>query len=269
MENKFIKADTHRGTYDENWDRFFVSVRERDLFAILADGVGGHSRGDVAAEMVIEKLKRLFFTAEDFPGKIPESVEDVSAKMRTVNRDMATTIVVAYLKKGEKKHKLFYTWAGDSRLFLISRNRKELQKGAEIKEEAGENMYILTEDDTIPWRYFSEKKINVDEITRYPGRSRLFFSIPRDGDKMRKRIESIDVEDGDILFLCSDGFWELFEKQSDLLDLVKIMALGRKGLFKNAVEEGMKYRERVDNSTFIMIKIEDGLFKTPYEKSFD
>ncbi|MEN8153441.1 MAG: protein phosphatase 2C domain-containing protein [Acidobacteriota bacterium] len=269
MESKFIKSDSHRGTSEKNQDRFFVSVRKNDLFAIVADGVGGHSHGEVAAEMIIENLKRFYYTADDFPGKMADSIEDASENMRSVNRDMATTIVLVYLKRGAKKHKLFYTWAGDSRLFLVSGNRRKIEKGAVLRERAENNMYILTEDDTVPWKYFFDKKISVDEITQYPGRSRLYFSIPRDGDRMGDRIMSVDVEDGDTIFLCTDGLWELFEKQSDLLDQVIKMSSGETGIFKSIINEGIRSRPRVDNSAFVMIKIDKELFEIQYEKSFD
>lgn len=260
LKSKFIKSVTHIGTGFRNWDRAGVSVDEKSLLAVLADGVGGHIKGGVAAEMVVEKFISLHKNHNIDPGELPDIFKELTGEMRKINLEMATTIILVFLIKKGKKLEMYYTWAGDSRLFLLTRDNRRLKKGARVCRREGGNLYILSEDDTIPWRYFMNGEIGLDQVTTSAGKNRLFFSLPRDGERMKSRIIRSKVNYGDKLLLCSDGFWERFESQSGIHKWMDIKSGNFTGRFNRFMEKESQKGSKVDNSTCIRIEIEEDIF---------
>ncbi|MEN8223173.1 MAG: protein phosphatase 2C domain-containing protein [Acidobacteriota bacterium] len=260
MKNKFIKSVSHIGTGFRNWDRTGVSVDNRSLLAVLADGVGGHINGGVAAEMAVEKFKSLHVNKIFDPGLINKYFKELSLEMRNVNLEMATTIILVYIIQKGKKLEMIYTWAGDSRLFLLTQNNRRLRKGAAAGRGDNGNLYILSEDDTIPWRYFMNGEIELDQVTTSSGKNRLFFSLPRDGDRMKGRIIKMKVSYGDKILLCSDGFWERFKNQSEIGKWMGIRPVNFGNRFDKFMDNESREGTKVDNSTCIKIDLDEDLF---------
>ncbi len=260
LKNKFVKSVTHLGTGFRNWDRAGVSVNDRSLLAVLADGVGGHIKGGVAADMAVEKFISLHKENNVNTEGFPAVFKDMANEMRNINLEMATTIVLVFIVKSGTKIELFYTWAGDSRLFLFTKDNRRLKKGALVCREDGGNLYILSEDDTIPWRYFMNGEIELDQVTTSPGKNRLFFSLPRDGERMGSRIIRSKLSFGDKILLCSDGFWERFEKQSGITKWMHIKSGSFKRRFNKFMNTESQKGTKVDNSTCIRIEVEEDMF---------
>jgi protein phosphatase len=102
------------------------SIRERGLLMLVADGLGGHSSGNVASRMVSEELPRIYIHSER-PDIITSRAEAVS----TVNdliyqksqasptlRGMASTLAACVII-GDY---LVALNVGDSRIYLLNGN---------------------------------------------------------------------------------------------------------------------------------------------------
>ncbi len=260
LENKFIKPVTHMGTGFRNWDRTGVSIDDRSVLAILADGVGGHINGGVAADMVVDKFILLHKENNLEAGKLSFVFKKLAGDMREINLEMATTIVLVLIMKKGKGLEMIYTWAGDSRLFLLTQYNRRFKRGARVCGEGGRNFYILSEDDTIPWRYFMNGEMELDQVTTSTGKNRLFFSLPRDGERMKSRIVKTGISYGDKILLCSDGFWERFEYQSDIKKWMDLSPRSFGNKFEKFMDKESISGSKVDNSTCIKIDIDECLF---------
>ncbi|MFT4928265.1 MAG: serine/threonine protein phosphatase PrpC, partial [Phenylobacterium sp.] len=93
----------------------------------VADGMGGHEKGDVASQEISMALKKLEQTA-DFPlfvDAIEDCLSDVNEKLQDLAGDGDSLIgsTVAGLALFQQ-HALYY-WAGDSRIYRLRNQRLE------------------------------------------------------------------------------------------------------------------------------------------------
>ncbi|MCK5003535.1 MAG: protein phosphatase 2C domain-containing protein [Candidatus Aminicenantes bacterium] len=249
------------GSGFRNWDRLSVNVDEKSVLVVLADGVGGNIKGGTAAEMTVEKFKLLHREKTLTPDRIAAHFRDLSVEMRKVNLEMATTVILALIRKKGRGLEVYYTWAGDSRFFLLTTDNRRLKKGAFAARRGGKNLYILSEDDTIPWKFFQLGEIDINQVTKSNGRNRLFFSLPRDGEKMGKRIIKARVRYGDTLLFCTDGFWERFPDQSEIIKWMGSDIRGFKKKFLKFMDAEVESGTKVDNSTYIRVDLNEDIFK--------
>jgi serine/threonine protein phosphatase PrpC len=118
-----VGSRSEQGVRSNNEDNFVVDLRQR-LF-VVADGMGGQDRGEVASSMAVDIIPRSvhLFMAKDLPVE-----EALTRAMQATNeaivsegrsqpegRRMGTTAVVALQHGGQ----IFITHLGDSRAYLI------------------------------------------------------------------------------------------------------------------------------------------------------
>ena len=122
---RFERARTSRvGNRDSNQDRALVITDDDAVLLAVADGMGGHDRGDLAAQAFVDTLRRQFLARDP--------MEDPSAFLHSALKRAHRTIVavgrahrppirplttgVACLVQGDMAH-----WAhvGDSRFYLL------------------------------------------------------------------------------------------------------------------------------------------------------
>ncbi len=213
--------------------------------------------------MAVEKFELLHKDNNLKPDRIADLFRELSVEMRKVNVEMATTIVLALIKKKGKGLEVHYTWAGDSRFFLLTKNNRRLKTGNLAARKGGKNLYLLSEDDTIPGKFFRLGEFDIDQVTSSAGRNRLFFSLPRDGEKMAGRIVKVRIGYGDTLLFCTDGFWERFSEQSDIIKWMETDIRGFKKKFLRFMDTEVGAGSKVDNSTYIRVDMDENIFRNP------
>jgi protein phosphatase len=162
----------------------------RGLWAV-ADGMGGHTLGDLASRMVIESLNQL----PPAPS-LEKLIADARDRLQTVNRQLreeallrnahiiGSTVVVLLAQDGC----CGYVWAGDSRIYLfrdghlerLSRDHSQIE---ELKTHAG---------------------LSDEEALHHPARNLITRAVGV-ADTLDLDEEIMDVRDGDMFLLCSDG----------------------------------------------------------------
>lgn len=172
-----------------NEDRAVVA----DGFLAVADGMGGHVGGEVAARLAVESIERAYEerpTADGLVGAVKRANSDVfrhGEKDRAL-RGMGTTLTAAALIDGPKGPAVAVINVGDSRAYMFSDGKlrrltedhslvEEMVRRGELSEEAAlvhPHRHILTRVIGV------ESDVDVDEWT-------------------------IGVHDGDRVLLCSDG----------------------------------------------------------------
>ena len=158
------------------------------LFAV-ADGVGGHEKGEVASRTAIEAVVDGFREAnrgEPLSGLLEKLVRRANTRVLDagMNSGMATTLVVCALRYD----RAVIAHVGDSRCYLIR----------------GKTATPLTRDHTIANEHARLGLLSSDEIAGAETRHILSRSL---GTALSVNVEMSDhqVLPGDVLLLCSDG----------------------------------------------------------------
>src|SRR5215470_6442509 len=181
-------------TREENQDRMSGARVPLGHLYIVADGMGGHKGGALAAQMAVEELQR--YIGQAAAGESADAVIEGAFKAAndavykrsnsgdTAVAGMGTTAVLALILGRVAK----LAHVGDSRAYLF-RNHRLAQ---------------LTTDHTIVQRMIEAGMLRPDEAADHPQSSvleRAIGSAPTVGVDIRDH----QLEEGDALLLCSDG----------------------------------------------------------------
>ncbi len=193
-----VYFDTNKGMIRENnEDNLIIEEKGRYNLYAVADGMGGHRAGEIASSIAINVIKEYFaccYANEDFmvPKFINESIEAANLRVReeAYNNEeyfgMGTTITMVVVDLIENT--AYVGNVGDSRTYIL--------RNDEIKQ--------ITEDHTYVHELVKEKRITVDEAKKHPKRNVITRAIGSE-EYIMTDIFEIELEDGDILLLCSDG----------------------------------------------------------------
>ena len=194
---------------DVNQDYVYVSdipVGGLPNVLVVADGMGGHKAGEFASKFVVEVLKQaLADSTSDGPEEmIREAIMVANHKLiETAQQDtrlegMGTTLVVATVIE----HTLYFANIGDSRLYILNEDIKQLSKDHSYVQEMVRLGGIHPEDA----KYHPNKNI----ITRAIGAKE---NVQIDFFEYR-------LKKGDIVLMCTDGLSNMVEDE-EILCIVK------------------------------------------------
>jgi len=247
----------------KNEDRFAITAFRSDgipsmpgILAVLCDGVGGESAGEVAAELAVNSITNhsLLSASSDPALVLPEAIKDANDTIhlqvlkKPETSGMASTAACAWISG----RKLSIATLGDSRIYLIrGETITQLSTDHTWVQDALEKGHITEEE--------SENHPNAHVIRRFLGSERppevdMRINLPGGGSAV-----SLDLLPWDIVFLCSDGCSDLVSPQEifDLLDDQKLKS-GLEAIKKLAFERGGR-----DNITMIAIQIPDKIPGAP------
>ncbi len=234
-----IGAYTDAGKVREiNQDRALATSR---LFAV-ADGMGGHVGGEVAAELALEELLKSFKT--DPTGKgLAAAIRGANLAVWTKGMDdpslrgMGTTLTAGTLTESSDQLTLYLSHVGDSRAYIL--------REGELSQ--------LTEDHTVVEELVRQGKLTETQAQVDKRRHTLTRAL---GVEPNILVDSfkVNLESGDIILLCSDGLSnELSENEIvTLLASDHIAQQKAEDLVRLAKAHGGK-----DNITTVIIKIKD------------
>ena len=215
------------------------------ILAVVADGMGGMARGEVASKLAVETVLNANFpreltTAEQRSQWLISLVEQANQRVSQEVKNGGTTLSIILAVERE----LNMAHVGDSRIFL-------LRQGI---------LCQLSEDHSMVAMLLASGEINYEESLDHPDRSVLIKSIgskPRLSHGYVQDLSyfgmdlSLTLEDGDILILCSDGVWDLIS----LADLGEIFT--EQTNLQTAVEQTIQQvleRGANDNATIVALK---------------
>lgn len=180
---------------NENQDNMSGSTIPSGHLYIVADGMGGHKGGAVAAEMTVNGLQQYIKNAPtDLPADVMirsafnEVNQSVYLKARSKSEDlkgMGSTAVLLLVTGRTAR----VAHVGDSRAYLYRRGR----------------LIPLTTDHTVVQRMVETGMIHADEAFKHPNANILDRAI---GNRPSVEVEITDeltLENGDAVLLCSDG----------------------------------------------------------------
>jgi len=173
-----------------------ASARSHGWFFVLADGVGGTEKGEVAARTAVEHLTagfRAASAAEGLSALLMRLSQEANVRIYETGRSqspggtsMATTLVACALRYD----RLVVAHAGDSRCYLI--------RGGQAR--------LLTRDHTVAQEQARIGILSAKEASESSARHVLSRSL---GTDLFVNVETSDIQvyPGDVLLLCCDGLY--------------------------------------------------------------
>ena len=194
--NITIATTSHQGTRATNQDQTGEIIGRRSACFVVCDGIAGLPGGEVAAKIARDTILENFDGEQHLDAQsIRQYVTGANAAIRARQRQeaalakMGTTLVSLFI---DRDYSLAY-WAhaGDSRLYLFRRGY----------------LFDVTTDHSLVQQMkdagFSTQGINSNL---------LYFALGLDEARDASYSDVLQLEDGDVFLLCTDGFWHSFSE---------------------------------------------------------
>lgn len=190
---------SNEGNREYNEDYVVYCICKEKACFVLADGLGGHGKGEIASKYVCESV------IEDFEKNgdvfiLEKAIQNAQKRLLQLQKEMnynvgmKTTIVILYINGDNAQ------WAhiGDSRLYLWNRWR--------IVER--------TFDHSVPQMLVLARELKEKEIRFHEDRNRLLRAMGNENDNLKADISKVTkCKKGQSFLLCSDGFWEYIDEK--------------------------------------------------------
>jgi len=171
---------------------------------VVADGMGGHRDGALAARTVIETARRHFSAGQPAdPRAFLETVcldahREISGLGADEARSPGSTCVVLYLNGPEA----YWAHVGDSRLYHFRNG----------------NLINQTQDHSVARLMVSQGRLKESDAAVRALQNQLYMRLGGN-ERPDPDFGASEVEADDIFMLCSDGFWSSVEAQEVLANL--------------------------------------------------
>lgn len=187
-------AQTHVGLVRDNNEDCFLASAEQALW-LIADGMGGHDRGEVASELAKETIASL--TQQGIP--LSKAIASADEKIKQLAKDtqpahlnniMGTTVVALQIKGPMQE----ISWVGDSRAY---RYRDEA-----LEQISTDHSYVQS--------LYEAGEISREEMEVHPQKNVITRALGG-CDSEPVQVDSIFHlwHPNDKLLLCSDGLSDL------------------------------------------------------------
>jgi protein phosphatase len=169
----------------------YLSLDDPGLW-VVADGMGGHARGDVASRLIVDAFRGLATpdSLEHFASDVTSRLASANQRMREQARRRGTgqlmgSTVVAFLVY---KREWMCLWAGDSRAYLLRDGR----------------LTQITRDHSVAEELVQRGKLRRDQAATHPSSNRITRAVGTQDQLVVDQYRS-HLRDGDAFLLCSDG----------------------------------------------------------------
>ena len=232
---------SRRGGREKNEDRMgYCYTRESGLF-VLADGMGGHPDGEVAAQIALQTISALY--QKEARPVVKNVSEFLTSALMTAHQQVIrhasekgmldtprTTLVVAIVQGTSA------TWVhcGDSRLYLV--------RGGELVTRTRDHSYLE--------QHSGPGMLRTNRINR----NILFTCLGSPSKPVFDVTGPVTLQQGDKILLCSDGLWGSLSDDEIVRQLAtQTVSQAVPDLVESALRKG---GERGDNVTVIALEWE-------------
>lgn len=220
---------------DHNEDAFLDSGD--NSFWVVADGAGGHEGGEIASNLIIDKLslirRRRFFGSA--VNEIKESLQQVNSELiglsggEETNRLIASTVCVLMINK----NRATYLWSGDSRIYLLRNNQLSQLTRDHNRVDA-----------------FIEAGMTHEEAVKAPLAQHLTNAVGV-SSPLFIEVQNLEIKKHDIFLLCSDGLnKEVTDEEIQLIIQNKDPKIIANSLMDKALSRNAR-----DNITVLLVTV--------------
>ena len=163
---------------------------------VVADGMGGHSAGEVASQMAAEIVSRLYYETRAEPGAaLKHAVEEANRRIHEAaaadeaKHGMGTTCTALALCGG----RAYAAHVGDSRLYMLR----------------GKQLYQLSEDHSAVNEMVKLGIITKEQARTHEDKNVILRALGTTPEVEVLVLEPFAVREGDQYLLCSDGLYDL------------------------------------------------------------
>jgi len=198
-----IFQESRKGSRKINQDRIAYTFSRDTLLLVVADGMGGHAGGEIAAQictrLYVERFQQEAKPVLRNPLKfLQDTMMRAHAALGSYANQFSmletprTTCVACIVQAGNA----YWAHAGDSRLYLY-------RQGALIGQTKDHSKVQYLVDQGI---------IAANEARTHPDRNKVFSCLGGMVDPVIDVSRRTPLRNGDILVLCTDGLWSVLGK---------------------------------------------------------
>jgi len=176
-------------------------LRSKGLLVVVADGMGGHSAGEVASRLAVDVVTRAYYEDGGDPRSALEKafheanheIHQAAEKDASKN-GMGTTCTALVLQNGTA----ISAHVGDSRLYLVREG----------------SIYLMTEDHSAVMEMVKAGLITLEQARHHPEKNVILRAMGSHPEvEVTTWQEPFPVRAGDRFLLCSDGLYDLVEDE--------------------------------------------------------
>jgi PPM family protein phosphatase len=174
-------------------------LQRKGVLIVVADGMGGHTAGEVASGLAVEVVSRAYYDDSGDPRSALEkafhkanlAIHNEAEKDASKN-GMGTTCTALVLQNGTA----ISAHVGDSRLYLIRDG----------------SIYLMTEDHSAVMEMVKAGLITLEQARHHPEKNVILRAMGSHPEvEVTTWQEPFPVRAGDRFLLCSDGLYDLVQ----------------------------------------------------------
>jgi protein phosphatase len=220
---------------DVNEDAY-LERSDLGLWAV-ADGMGGHTAGDVASGMICEALKSVKTpqALSEFLDEVEKRLLGVNDKLRAIaklNESQTIGSTVAALI-AQDRHAIC-VWAGDSRIYRC--------RGGQI--------FQITQDHALVEELVEKGILTRLQASSHPQGNLVTRAIGAT-DSLKLDLEIVELQPGDVFILCSDGL----DKEVEPAEILEIAGQENDRSLSDTLVDLALSRGSRDNVTVVSVHI--------------
>ena len=193
-----IFQDSHQGDRKGNEDRLGYSYSRDVLLMVVADGMGGHMKGEVAAEIAVNEITRRF--QHEARNKLRNPIDFLVSAINSAHRAIVsyaveknmlecprTTCVACIVQNGVA----YWAHAGDSRLYVLR----------------GGKLIAATQDHSRVQQMIDAGALTPEGAAVHPDRNKIYSCLGGVVPPLIGVGKELELRTGDTIVISTDGFW--------------------------------------------------------------
>lgn len=233
---------TDTGQVRENNEDAWKVIPESNVF-VLADGMGGHTAGEIAAQEAVDRYasfiveKQAVLNPSSAKQLLSDVIKDVNSNVFRLARadrelrGMGTTICCGIFLEEQ----LFFAHVGDSRIYRF--------RDSKLKQ--------LTDDHSLVQELIELGELNKRQAKEFNQRNIITKAIGTEPN-VEPSVDSCGIRPGDIIMMCTDGLSDLLSNK----EIEKILNLTTDIEHKTELfVQSANRRGGLDNITVILLEV--------------
>jgi serine/threonine protein phosphatase PrpC len=193
-----IFQDSRQGDRAGNEDRVGYSYSKDVLLMVAADGMGGHMQGEVAAEIAVTEITRLF--QQEARNRLRRPSDFLVSAINAAHRAIVSHAVAENLLESPRTtcvvcivqgSAAWWAHSGDSRLYVLR----------------GGRLVAATQDHSRVQQLIDSGLLTPEAAVTHPERNKIFSCLGGVVPPVIAVGSEFALETGDTILLSTDGFW--------------------------------------------------------------